>query len=99
MDTYKLERLGNATVGMFGDFQTFGSVIDYVLATNGYQKGLEVFGFNDIQDLIESLADDSGAYDEGRAKDLVMDCLDGVDADSDPEVEYGDFECDRAMGK
>lgn len=99
MDTYKLIDL-KATVGMFGDFSNFKDVIDYVFETNPYKKALNMFGFDDVQDLSEALTDEHGIFREDLAEDLCMDCLNGVEADEeDLEDEWGDEMYDRAAGK
>ena len=42
----------------------------------------------------------SGNYDEGQARELCKDVLDGSDLDDiDPETEHGDEMCDRLAGK
>ena len=99
MDTYKLNYL-NATVGMFGDFSNFKDVIDYVFESNPYKKSLDIFGCDDIQDLSEAVTNDQGAFDDEKARQLCMDCLDGEALDDeDPEAEWGDEMYCRAAGK
>lgn len=99
MDTYKLNYL-NATVGMFGDFSNFKDVIDYVFEINTYKKALDIFGCDDIQDLSETVTNDQGMFDDEKARQLCMDCLDGEDLDDeDPKAEWGDEMYCRAAGK
>ena len=99
MDTYKLNYL-NATVGMFGDFSNFKDVIDYVFENTTYKKALDIFGCDDIQDLSESVTNDQGIFDDEKARQLCMDCLDGEDLDDeDPEAEWGDEMYCRQAGK
>lgn len=99
MDTYRLNDL-QATVGMFGDFSNFKDVIDYIFETNPFKKALDIFGCDDVQDLSEALTNSKGEFDEDLAKDLCMDCLDGVDEDDeDPEAEWGDEMYCRVAGK
>ena len=99
MDTYRLNAL-KATVGMFGDFTNFKDVIDFIFETNPFKKALDIFDCDDVGDLSEAITNDKGEFDEDLAKDLCMDCLDGVDEDDeDPEAEWGDEMYCRAAGK
>lgn len=99
MDNYLLRDL-HATVGMFGDFTNFKDVIDHIFATNEYKRALDIFGCEDVQDLVEQLADDTGAFSEDKAQELCMSALDGVsDDDYDPEAEWYDHQADQLAGR
>lgn len=99
MNNIKLRKL-NATVGMFGDFQNFTEVIDYLFNSIGYKKTLDLFGFDGVGDLSEALVDDRGYFDEDRAQDLVIDALDGVSQEEDnPKLDWGDDMYRRLAGK
>lgn len=99
MDTYKLNDI-DATVGMSGDFSNFKDVIDWVFTNYSYQKALEMFSCDDIQDISEAVTNDKGEFDEDLAKELCLEALDGEDVDDiDPEAEWGDEMRDRLAGK
>ncbi|MFR4967949.1 MAG: hypothetical protein ACLUDD_05015 [Lactobacillus kalixensis] len=98
MDNVKLNKI-NATVGMFADFNTFAEVINWVFENHSFPEALDMLGFSDVEDMSEQLTDDHGGFDEGNAKEICMNCLDGVDADEDPKLEYSDFQVDQMLGK
>lgn len=76
----------------------FAGVIDQLFEDYPYKDVLELLGFDSISDLSEYLT--GGNYDEGQARELCKDALDGSDLDDiDPEVEHGDEMRDRLAGK
>lgn len=90
MDIYKLNDI-NATVGPDADFKNFKDVIDWVFFNYPYEKALEMFSCDGIQDISEAVTNDKGQFDEEAAKGLCMDGLDGEDTDDeDPKAEWGD---------
>ena len=57
-----------------------------------------MLGFGSIADLSEYLT--GGNYDEGEAREICMNSLEGEDIDeNDPDAEWGDQMYDRAAGK
>lgn len=72
--------------------------IDGLFENYSYKDALRLLGFDSIADLSEYLT--GGNYDEGQARELCKDVLDGSDLDDiDPETEHGDEMCDRLAGK
>lgn len=99
MNRYYLKDL-EATVGKGEDFETFEEVIDYMLESMPFKKVMKIFSCDGIANLTESLTGEHGFFNEIAAKDLCMDCLDGVDIeDEDFKSEWGDQMYDRAVGK
>lgn len=97
-DIYRLDNLGGMTVGASQSLDNFAEVIDYLFENYPYKDVLKLLGFDSISDLSEYLT--GGNYDEGQARELCKDVLDGSDLDDiDPETEHGDEMCDRLAGK
>lgn len=72
--------------------------IDGLFENYSYKDALRLLGFDSIADLSEYLT--GGNYDEGQARELCKDALDGSDLDDiDPETEHGDEMRDRLAGK
>lgn len=72
--------------------------IDGLFENYSYKDALRLLGFDSIADLSEYLT--GGNYDEGQARELCEDVLDGSDLDDiDPETEHGDEMRDRLAGK
>lgn len=72
--------------------------IDGLFENYPYKDALRLLGFDSIADLSEYLT--GGNYDEGQARELCKDVLDGSDLDDiDPETEHGDEMRDRLAGK
>ena len=85
-----------------GDYTTMSNnsikIIDGLFENYPYKDVLKLLGFDSISDLSEYLT--GGNYDEGQARELCKDVLDGSDLDDiDPETEHGDEMCDRLAGK
>lgn len=99
-DIYKLDDLDGITVGAGQSFDNFAEVIDYLLETRPYGEVRELLGFDSIADLSEYLVDAHGNYDEGEAREICMNSLEGEDIDEDdPDAEWGDQMYARAAGK
>lgn len=97
-DIYKLDYLGGMTVGASQGCDNFAEVIDHLFEKYPYKDVLKLLGFDSISDLSEYLT--GGNYDEGQARELCKDVLDGSDLDDiDPETEHGDEMRDRLAGK
>lgn len=97
-DIYKLDYLDGMTVGAGQDFDNFAEVIDYLLDNYPYKDVKKLLGFGSIADLSEYLT--GGNYDEGEAREICMNSLEGEDIDEDdPDAEWGDHMYDVAAGK
>ena len=97
-DIYRLDDLDGMTVGAGQNFDNFAEVIDYLLDNYPYKDVKKLLGFDSIADLSEYLT--GGNYDEGEAREICMNSLEGEDIDEeDPYAEWGDHMYDVAAGK
>lgn len=100
-NTYNLRSI-SASVGYFGEYDTFEQLIDDLLEKQGYIKVCNLLDFGSLSDLVNNLAGKDGKFSEQKARELCMDKLDGV---IDPESSFNfkgqweDYMYDRAVGK